>query len=196
MQSKDLGADGVVLGMLTKDGDVDTARTREFVELASPLQVTFHRAFDMSADLDTSLARVIETGAHRILTSGGMQSVAEGADRVKRLIEISNGKIRIMVGGGIRRENIHEIALRTGATEFHSSLRTRTDSPMTFRNDALKLGSAGDEFARFVVLEKSVRSLRDALDDIAHGTVGEFAELKVLYPVEEIAVVSAPVSSR
>ncbi|HVC89953.1 MAG TPA: copper homeostasis protein CutC [Acidobacteriaceae bacterium] len=75
-----------------------------------------------------------------------------------------------MVGGGIRQENIQEIALRTGATEFHSSLRTRTDSLMAFRNHALKLGSVGDEFARFVVLEKSVRGLRDALGKIADGT--------------------------
>jgi copper homeostasis protein len=145
---------------------------RELVRLASPMQVTFHRAFDMSANLDESLARVIETGAHRILTSGGMQTITQGAEHVTHLIDTANGKIRIMVGGGIRQENIRKIALRTHATEFHCSLRTRTQSPVTFRNHALKLGAvANDEFARYVVLEENVRGLREALNKISSGVI-------------------------
>ena len=169
---KELGADGIVIGMLNQDGLVDVQRTRQLVELASPMQVTFHRAFDMSADLDQSLERVIETGAHRILTSGGVQTVSQGAERVTQLIHAANGRIRIMVGGGIRQENIRKIAQRTKATEFHCSLRIKTQSPVTFRNHSLKLGSvANDEFARYVVLEENVRGLRDTLDKISSGVV-------------------------
>jgi len=170
VRMKDLKADGIVVGMLDQDGHVDVRRTRELVQLAHPMQVTFHRAFDMSADLDESLQRVMETGAHRILTSGGVQTVSQGAERVKRLIDAAKGRIRIMVGGGIRQENIRKIAQRTKATEFHCSLRIRTHSPVTFQNHSLKLGSvANDEFARYVVLEENVRGLRETLDKISSG---------------------------
>lgn len=171
-EAKNLGADGVVFGLLDEEGRVDVGRTRELVELARPMQVTFHRAFDMSANLDESLVRVADAGAHRILTSGGMQSIAQGAERVAHLIGAANGKLRIMVGGGIRQENIQKIALRTGATEFHCSLRTRIESPIAFRNSAVKLGMpAGDEFSRFVVLEENVRGLRRTLDKMEAGAV-------------------------
>ena len=172
LRVKELGADGIVLGLLDKEGQVDVERTRELVRLAHPMQVTFHRAFDMSADLDGSLERVIQTGAHRILTSGGMQTVTQGTDRVTHLIDAAKGRIHIMVGGGIRQENIRKIALRTRATEFHCSLRIKTRSPVTFRNHSLKLGAvANDEFARYVVLEENVRGLREALNKISSGVL-------------------------
>jgi copper homeostasis protein len=169
---KDLKADGIVVGMLDEDGRVDVQRTRELVQLAHPMQVTFHRAFDMSANLNESLQQVIETGAHRILTSGGVQTVSQGAERIIQLIDAARGQISIMVGGGIRQENIRKIAMRTKATEFHCSLRIKTQSPVKFQNLSLKLGSvANDEFARYVVLEENVRGLRDTLDKISSGVV-------------------------
>lgn len=167
IQAKNLGVDGVVLGLLDIAGNVDVARTRELVELAAPMQVTFHRAFDMSADLEDSLERIVEAGAHRILTSGGRQSVAEGAECVAGLIQRARGRVRIMAGGSIRQENIEKIASLTGATEFHCSLRTQIESPMSFRNLDVQLGTAAnDEFARYGVLEEDVRGLRMALDRI------------------------------
>jgi copper homeostasis protein len=170
IHAKDLGADGVVLGLLDNVGHVDVARTRELVELAHSMQVTFHRAFDMSADLEDSLERIVEAGAHRILTSGGRQSVAEGAECVARLIQQADGRVRIMAGGSIRQENIEKIASLTGAKEFHCSLRTQMDSPVSFRNVEVQLGTvANDEFARFTVLEEDVRRLRTALDRIERG---------------------------
>lgn len=169
--AKSLGADGVVLGLLQSDGQVDGQRTRQLVELAHPMQITFHRAFDMSANLEASLAQIVDTGAHRILTSGGLETVSEGAERIARLIQAAEGRIRVMVGSGIRPENIRSIALRTGATEFHCSLRTRIDGPVTFRNHRVKLGkTAEDEFARFVTLESSVRDLRRVLDGMEHAS--------------------------
>lgn len=173
LQARAHGADGVVLGLLDRHGHIDVDRTRHLVELAAPMQVTFHRAFDMSVDLDESLSRVIETGAHRVLTSGGMQSVEHGAQRVARLVRAAQGKIRIMAGGGIRLGNVHRIAAQTGAPEYHSSLRRKVDGPMVYRNPALRLGpTEEDEFSRYIVLEEDVRRLRRALDSIA-SQVGE-----------------------
>lgn len=173
VHARNLRADGVVLGLLDKHGNVDVERTGQLVELARPMQVTFHRAFDMSADLDESLTRVLETGAHRILTSGGMQSIEHGAQRVVSLVRAAQGKIIIMAGGGLRPANIHRIAAQTGAPEYHSSLRRKVDGPMVYRNPALKLGAvAEDEFSRYIVLEEDVRRLRRALDSIANE-VGE-----------------------
>ncbi len=172
IRAKDLGSDGIVLGLLDQDGHVDVERTRELVRVAHPMQVTFHRAFDMSANLAESLARVIETGAHRVLTSGGMQTVTQGAEQIMQLIHAAKGRIKVMAGGGIRQENIRKIALRTQATEFHCSLRIRMSSPVTFQNHSLKLGTvANDEFARYVVLEENVRGLRDALNNISSGVI-------------------------
>ncbi len=177
IRAKELEADGIVVGLLDQDGHVDVERTRKLVRLAHPMEVTFHRAFDMSADLDESLERVIETGAHRILTSGGAQTVSQGAEQVARLIDAAKGRIRIMVGGGIRQENIRKIALRTKATEFHCSLRTRTQSPVTFHNHSLKMGSvANDEFARYVVLEENVRGLCEELNTISSGVLQDVHE--------------------
>jgi len=172
IQANQLGADGVVLGLLDQDARVDVARTQALVELASPMQVTFHRAFDMSANLEDSLARVIETGAHRILTSGGKPSIIQGADRVASLLHVAKGRVRMMVAGGLRQKNIGIVAFRTKANEFHCSLRTRLNSPMRFRNQDIQLGTVElDEFARFVVLEEDVRGLRQALDRIADGVL-------------------------
>lgn len=172
IQAKQLGVDGVVLGLLDAHGYVDIPRTSELVELAHPLQVTFHRAFDMSANLDESLECVIKTGAHRILTSGGRRSVAECAECAAGLIRAAEGRIGIMVAGGVRRENIESIAARTGATEFHCSLKTRLDSPVQFRNLEVSLGTGpSDEFARFAVLESDVRALRAAMDRIESVSV-------------------------
>lgn len=167
LQAKNLGADGVVLGLLDAYGHVDIARTSELVELAHPMQVTFHRAFDMSADMDESLSQIMKAGAHRILTSGGQQSIADGAERVASLVRAAQGRIGIMVAGGIRLENIEAVAAQTGATEFHCSLKTRIESPVQFRKQEVNMGTpAADEFARFAVRAKDVRALRTGMDQI------------------------------
>ena len=120
--AKESGMDCVVLGVLTKDRRVDVERTRELVELARPLLVTFHRAFDEAADLHRALEDVIESGAKRILTSGGAKSALEGAAVLAKLAEAAGERIVIVPGAGISATNIEEVAHRTKAREFHSGL--------------------------------------------------------------------------
>ncbi len=120
---RQLGAAGVVLGLLTSERTVDVTRTRELVSLASPLEVTFHRAFDQIARLDLALEEVIVAGCHRLLTSGGEPDVVKGSAALRQLVHQAAGRIEIAVGGGLRLENADAIARMTGATHFHGSLR-------------------------------------------------------------------------
>jgi copper homeostasis protein len=113
---------GIVLGVLTKAARVDVERTRELVELARPLPVTFHRAFDEVADLESALEAVIETGATRILTSGGRSSAPAGLAKLARLVDSAKGRISILPGGGINSSNVAQVAFQTGAGEIHSGL--------------------------------------------------------------------------
>jgi copper homeostasis protein len=159
------GANGVVLGLLTAEGEVDVERTGELVALAQPMEVTFHRAIDMARDLETALEAVARTGATRILTSGAAQSAMLGSKRTAGLVKAAAGRIQVMVGGKVRAENVRQIARATGAREFHASLSIAVPSPVRHRNRSLHLGAAGsDEYARHVVLTRDVRKLRQAID--------------------------------
>jgi len=162
--AKNLGADGIVFGILDTNGRVDAGRTRELIDLARPMQVTFHRAFDMCADLPRGLEDVCATGAHRLLTSGGEQDCLQGAEAIARLVSASRGRITIMACGGIRHGNVAEILERTGVSEIHVGLSTPVASPMLHRNPRVSLGSAqGREYQRMQVLEHNVRKLQNAV---------------------------------
>lgn len=167
-QARALGVDGLVLGLLTEDCSVDVARTRRLVELAAPLPVTFHRAFDHAPDLEAALENVIATGARRVLTSGGAADAAEGAETIARLVKQARGRIGVMPGGGVRLKNIAKLAA-TGATEFHSSLRTAYPSPVRAGNPAVAVNRLDTELerTRFTVREEDVRALTAALDELA-----------------------------
>ena len=129
---RELGAAGVVLGILTPENTVDLPRTRELVSLAGPLEVTFHRAFDEIARLDLALEDVIASGCRRILTSGGERDVAAGAASLRQLVDRATGRIAIAVGGGLRLDNAAHLAAATGAAHFHGSLRLDdADAPET-----------------------------------------------------------------
>jgi copper homeostasis protein len=163
--ARDLGADGIVLGLLDEDGCVDIQRTRQLVELAAPLPVTFHRAIDMTSDLSAALSDVMETGARRILTSGGKLNAMRGVREIRRLVERAEGRIGIMAAGGVAPDTVAAIASATGATEFHSSVRTVLPSPMRFRKAGMAMGDVADrEYKRFVVREENVRALVCAIE--------------------------------
>jgi copper homeostasis protein len=161
---KRMGVDGIVLGILNTSGHVDVERTRELVELARPLSVTFHRAFDMSADFFRALEDVCATGADRLLTSGGESTVEQGAPVIERLVKAARGRIAVMACGGIAEHNAARIIKQTGIREIHVGLRRPTPSPMLYQNPRISMGAMRDrEYQRFQVLEEDVRSLRQAV---------------------------------
>lgn len=125
--AKALGVSGVVVGILNKEHGVDMADLRALVALAKPARVTFHRAFDKAASLPAALEAIIEAGCDRVLTSGGCENVADGAEMLQALVKQASRRIDVAVGGGLRVENAVEIARRTGAEHFHGSLRSECD---------------------------------------------------------------------
>lgn len=120
--AREMKTDGVVLGVLRDDHSVDVPRTKELVEQARPMRVTFHRAFDACGDSLRAMEDVIETGADRILTSGGKADVVKGLNVVRALVATARERITIMPGGGITPENFGQVQEVTGAWEFHSGL--------------------------------------------------------------------------
>jgi copper homeostasis protein len=133
------GCDGVVIGMLCPDGTVDRERNGELIRIARQyaMQVTFHRAFDRSADLFRSLEDIINLGCDRILTSGGYDTAIEGADVIRKLIEKAGNRIVIMPGSGITPENAGELLRKTGMKELHGTFRTYCRGMMQYRNPLL-----------------------------------------------------------
>lgn len=157
------GADGVALGVLHADGRIDVAATRELVELARPMSVTFHRAFDLCADLRQSLEDVCKTGADRLLTSGGEPDSLRGSDAIASLVQSAGERIQIMAGGGIKAKNVAPI-LRTGVREIHVGLATPVPIPIAHQNSRVFVGKApAREYQRTQVLESDVRELKLAL---------------------------------
>jgi copper homeostasis protein len=162
--AKDLGADGIVLGLLRADGTVDVERTRQLVQLAHPLPVTFHRAIDVSRNLLEALEDVISTGAACVLTSGGQPSVVDGASTVAKMVEAAKDRIVIMPGCGIRPDNVLSILETTGAREVHIALEEEAPSGMQFRKAEIPMGGVdGREYVRFVTHENSVRNVVEIL---------------------------------
>ena len=146
------GADGVVLGILKSDGEIDVERTANLAELARPMSVTFHRAFDMCADPEKGLEDVITTGANRLLTSGQKNRAEEGTELINQLILQADARIIIMPGSGINESNIASIASNTGAEEFHLTGRKVMESEMIFRRQNIAMGGLPgiSEFSRRV----------------------------------------------
>lgn len=122
------GVHGVVIGILREDGLADIKRLSEMIELARPMSVTFHRAFDIAGDPIVVFDSLIELGINRLLTSGQKNDALSGIDTIHRLVEHSKERIIIMPGGGINENNIAEIIKRTGVKEIHGSARIVTGS--------------------------------------------------------------------
>jgi copper homeostasis protein len=132
---KQTGFEGIVIGLLNKDASVDVERAKRLVELAYPLEVTFHRAFDRTKNAYEALENIINCGCQRILTSGQVPNAFDGKDLIKKLIEQADDRIIIMPGSGVRSNNIKQLADYTGATELHSSARKNIISEMEFINE-------------------------------------------------------------
>ncbi len=164
MVAKRLGANGVVFGILDANANVEVARTRELVDLARPLAVTFHRAFDMTADLFRALDDVCAAGVDRVLTSGGEPTSLQGQETIAQLVRRAEGRIVVMPGSGIKPENARSLVDHTGVKEVHVGLRSTVPSPMQYHNARVSMGAVeGREYQRYVVLEEHVRELYNAL---------------------------------
>jgi copper homeostasis protein len=156
---KELGCDGVVIGLLNRDGSIDLKRTARLIEMAYPMEVTFHRAFDRSDDPFKALEQLIEVGCQRLLTSGQQPTAPEGAALIGQLVEKAADRIIIMPGSGVRKENIKDLALRTGTVEFHSSLRARIRGRMDYVHPSF----TKEDYTIHYIDPAEVQSLRAAL---------------------------------
>ncbi len=155
---KELGCDGVVIGMLNRDGGIDVMRSARLVEAAYPMGVTFHRAFDRCSDPFKALEQLVEMGCERILTSGQLPTVSEGVALIAELNQKADERIIIMPGSGLRKDNIKWLAEKTGCREFHSSLRGKTASSMEFIHPGFA-GSA-ESYMNNAIDPEEVRALR------------------------------------
>ena len=147
---KAAGASGVVLGVLRPDGAIDFGRTRELVDVARPLSVTFHRAFDLCRDPAAGLEVLVRAGIDRLLTSGQRANALEGAECIAGLVKQAGGRIAVMAGGGINAQNLPDIIKATGVGEIHFSARKPVASTMSFRRSGVFMGKAyqPDEYSR------------------------------------------------
>lgn len=136
-QCRALGCDGVVIGALDGEGNVDVPLCRELVQAAGPMQVTFHRAFDAARDLSAALEDVMSLGCQRVLSSGGQASAEAGAAVLAALVKRAAGRISVMAGAGITPGNIAAVAQATGCVELHGSAKGVRRSGMHFQNPAL-----------------------------------------------------------
>jgi copper homeostasis protein len=159
--AKELGADGVVFGCLTAQGDIDCVRTEALVRLARPLKVTFHRAFDMCRDAHRGLEELIGLGVERVLTSGQEASCIEGLELIAALQKQAAARIVVLPGGGLTPRNIGKFVAATGVTEVHLSARRTVESAMTYRNSRVFMGGAlrPPEFSWKTTDEASVRTV-------------------------------------
>ncbi len=137
---KEAGADGIVFGILTSDGSIDIPRCKELIEIARPCSVTFHRAFDMTKDPLASLETLIELNVDRILTSGHEESVTEGIEELKMLVQQAGDRIIIMPGAGITERNFSFIQQQIKAKEYHVFAPGSYESKMTYRPQHLYMG--------------------------------------------------------
>lgn len=139
-QIKELGANGVVIGFLKPSGDIDLDKTKEIVELAHPMEVTFHRAFDMCRDPLPALEQLKDTGISRILTSGARQTVREGIDLLAELVQQAGNDISIMPGCGVNPHTLVELVEKTSAHEYHSASKMFIKSDMEYINKHVSMG--------------------------------------------------------
>ncbi|WP_312946528.1 copper homeostasis protein CutC [Superficieibacter sp.] len=157
---RELGFPGLVIGILSEDGQVDMPRMRQIMAAAGDLAVTFHRAFDMCQDPHEAFDNLAELGVARILTSGQQPSAVKGVSLIAELIARSRVPI-IMAGAGVRADNLETI-LNAGVEEVHSSAGQWVPSPMRYRNPGLSMSTDpnADEYLRYAVNGASVVEMK------------------------------------
>jgi copper homeostasis protein len=158
--ARELGADGVVIGGLRRDGSVDLALVRSLVQAAQPLPVTFHRAFDLTPDFERSLESLADAGVQRVLSAGGAATAVDGATALADLVRQAGSRLIVMAGGGVREENIRSLVSIAGVREVHVRLTrlTRGEEPLAHRSVRVRKPLPEDEAAWEETDEQRVRS--------------------------------------
>lgn len=154
-----LGCDGVVIGALDADGNVELAQCRQLIAAAGRLGVTFHRAFDMTREPQRALEDIVALGCERILTSGQCATAPEGAALIRTLVEQAARRIVVMPGAGVDADNIAALRTQTGATEFHASAKRALASAMRYRPQRLADLQGGDVRSDGEEIRRMVRAL-------------------------------------
>ncbi len=156
------GADSLVFGILTSDGKIDKERTKILIDLAQGTPVTFHRAFDMTRDLDEALKDLIDLKVTRVLTSGGEATVLEGFQTLAKLVKKAGDKIIVMPGCGITERNFDFIKENIKAKEYHVFLPKSEESKMNYRPDHIYMGGLlrQQEFGIFHTDEMAVKRIK------------------------------------
>ena len=145
--ARELGAAGIATGVLTAGGEIDAERVGRLVERARPLPLTFHRAFDQVRAPETALARLLELGVARVLSSGGAATAREGSAVLRALVEQAAGRLEVVAAGTVRAENVRTLVEATGVCAVHLAASVRRESAMEHRNPAARLGSASEDYA-------------------------------------------------
>lgn len=147
---KQQGAKGVVVGFLKPDGSVDFELLAIAVQRAQPMEVTFHRAFDLCNNWQQAVDAIIAAGANRILTSGMQNTAWQGKGLLKELVQYADNRITILPGSGINAENARELAEYTRCTELHFSAKTTVKSQMNYLNTEVLFGNSTDETYNYI----------------------------------------------
>lgn len=165
--AKSCDVHGIVSGALNPNGTIDEDGTSALIEAAHPLPFTFHRAFDVTRDLDESLDALQALGVQRVLTSGGAPTALEGADRIARLVRRGGDRIVVMAGGGVRRDNAAAVVAATRVGEVHLRAARRMDGRMAYRANAVKIGRSfvPDEYAWDVTDPEEIAAVVHATGD-------------------------------
>ena len=163
------GADGIVVGALTPDGDVDMDACRRFIEASQGRNATFHRAFDICRNPFQALEDVISLGFDRILTSGQASDALRGCDMIRRLHDKAAGRIRIMASAGVKPENAAEILTLSRCDDLHASARSLKPSEMAQNPGEASMGSADtSDGSRMATDRNIVAQLKSILSDSKH----------------------------
>ncbi|MCD8103857.1 MAG: copper homeostasis protein CutC [Lachnospiraceae bacterium] len=171
---RDLGAEGVVIGVLLPDGSLDVERIRLLKDAAGDMSVTLHRAFDVCADPFEAMEQAVQLGIHTILTSGQKDRCTEGADLLAELQERSRGRICILAGSGIDARAVQTLYPRTGIMAYHMSGKVTRNSPMVYRKAEVHMGLPSfSEYELFGTEESLVREVRDLLEGYAAASLTE-----------------------
>ena len=159
---KSLGCDGVVIGMLDADGNVDVGRCRALIDAAGNLGVTFHRAFDLTRDPRQALEDVIALGCERVLTSGARPRAIDGVDLIAELVRLAKDRLVVMPGTGIDERNIAAVRAATGAREFHASAKRAFPSTMRHAAFAGSGMDAGEQRSDVQKIRATVTALHNS----------------------------------